>query len=974
MLILFCAVFFVEYIIFRKRFSRSIKMLAQRQSILEKRLAELEGTREAVTPPLPASEPTPKTASISEPPPPPVKDTIPPEIHPLPPNNLVGARAGTPFKEILVGWVKKHPSILEFIKENWLGVVGALACVMGSVFFGITSGLFNHPEARVAAMVLFASLLVGISLKLKSREKWNLTCNLFKSTGGAIFLFATLGVGGIEGLQCIHSPILALAFLCAGIGVNLILAVLTSSQTIASLHVILSLIAFYVAPQAVLLLPLGAIVSIIGLVIAYRSKWDFHLILIIVAFTIQNVIWSKGLLLTPWMHYLSIGCSVAVAMAGAIVHYRIKYKSPKLEPLPFIAHLTNWGLLAWNVYSHAQFTRWSSLILLVAASLGFITARIARKKGILWLYHMDTLLSQLLVLVAIGSLYVFSIKTIDICLLALVEVVIFTIMNHLMKDKLLVRIGCFFQTAISLIILGLCITKLSFLSVDTDAFPLYWRMGITGLICWAVYAHAKVKGYTQDAPAYMLIGKENHPHAFSVIAVIGTFFFLGIYAFGSTSLAIQLISLSVLLGLGFWRSLKEDLTVNLAFINFLVAFHLLNTIRLLESGAVLSTPINYIGLILLDLFFVFGNRLTLKFWNRKIHDIVVYALCTQFTLIVFAFSRTVNSLVPAMVFLGAALLTLEIVCYVSRKWKMDQDIKAIVQESFSYCGVGFFFFFLWSFTTVHLQSQALWHTLSMRWTIEILGISVLGYWIAYAPEKTRAEKLAVGLVETLLGLLTLCIFAECSDYFRPLVWAILAIGLLCITNYFHSPRRLYIYSWIYLMGSVFHIAFITSSLTLPTLSLIESFNIPIFAAIFFQLVYTTLVHRKNFRGRIEELKVQDRFKARIRFLYTQPTITVLFPVFLGIALLLAYNYEKALLTLFWVGLTCLYLSLGLVAKSKWSIRMGMGILFACSVRLVVYDLTQSNTSVRAAIFLGVGLLMLCVSILYKKFKHRLETT
>ena len=106
------------------------------------------------------------------------------------------------------------------------------------------------------------------------------------------FYFATIGAGGIEGLQFIHSPLYALGFLCLGIGVNVLLASLTPSQGVASLHVILSIVAFCVAPQALILLPMGALVAIIGLINAYQSRWDLRLLLIVIAFACQNFYWS----------------------------------------------------------------------------------------------------------------------------------------------------------------------------------------------------------------------------------------------------------------------------------------------------------------------------------------------------------------------------------------------------------------------------------------------------------------------------------------------------------------------------------------------------------------------------------------------------------------------------------------------------------------------------------------------------------
>jgi hypothetical protein len=110
------------------------------------------------------------------------------------------------------------------------------------------------------------------------------------------------------------------------------------------------------------------------------------------------------------------------------------------------------------------------------------------------------------------------------------------------------------------------------------------------------------------------------------------------------------------------------------------------------------------------------------------------------------------------------------------------------------------------------------------------------------------------------------------------------------------------------------------------------------------------------------------------FLFKQPFISVLFPIFIEIALLFAFNYEKTLLTLFWVGLSCVYLSLSLLAKSKWGMQIAMGSLVVCSMRLVIFDLTQSDLATRALVFLGVGIFMLCISIVYKKYKYRTEST
>jgi hypothetical protein len=74
----------------------------------------------------------------------------------------------------------------------------------------------------------------------------------------------------------------------------------------------------------------------------------------------------------------------------------------------------------------------------------------------------------------------------------------------------------------------------------------------------------------------------------------------------------------------------------------------------------------------------------------------------------------------------------------------------------------------------------------------------------------------------------------------------------------------------------------------------------------------------------------------------------------------------------WVGLCSAYLSLGLILRSKLSIQIAMGALLLCSIRLIAYDLVQSDIAVRALVFIGVGILMLSLSLIYKKYKHRID--
>jgi hypothetical protein len=342
---------------------------------------------------------------------------------------------------------RKSFEIPHIIKENWMGVFGSIALVIGAAFFGLTADIMQYAEVRVGMMLVASLVFLGFSQKLKYFHNWTLFSGWLKCISGAVILFATLGAGGIQGLQFIDSPVYALLFLCLGIAINILLAVTSPSQAVASLHVILSILAFCIAPQAFILLPIGALIASIGLISSYGSKWDLHLLLIVIAFGIQNTVWTISLetQLLPWMQYIAIACSLVVGLIAACIHYSKKYESPKLEVLPLVAHISNWGLLSWNIWLHAQYFRWTPLILGAVAIAGFILARVAKKKKITWLYYTDILLSQLVAMFAIASTSTFSANYVDLSLIILVETLIFNFICRLQNEYFILRMGYLLQ-------------------------------------------------------------------------------------------------------------------------------------------------------------------------------------------------------------------------------------------------------------------------------------------------------------------------------------------------------------------------------------------------------------------------------------------------------------------------------------------------------------------------------------------------
>lgn len=877
---------------------------------------------------------------------------------------------------------EKLTKLKSVLKENWMGLVGSAAIVIGAVFFGLTSEIMKLPEARTGVMFAVSLFLLWISHRIRRVEQWALLSGWLNSIAGAVILFATIGAGGIEGLQFIHNPLYALIFLCLGISINLILAATTIFQTVASLHVILSLMSFCMIPQSFILLPMGAFVAIIGLVGAYRAKWDWHLLLIVLAFACQNTVWSHALEgeLPPWMNYLAIACCVLVGSAAGLIHYSKKYQSPTLAAVPLLAHISNWILLVWNLWLHAQFLKWTPLMLGGVAIAGFILARIAKKRGIIWLFYTDAILAQLAAIAAIISLSMLSVSPLDVCLLILAEVVIFNVICLQQEEKVLLRFGYCLQFIGCFAALNAALYTIA-ASSNSEHFAVFLRMGSAAMASWGFYLYAIGRKWTIDDFRFAFFG-ERLKNPISMTAIFGTLFFLSVYLFGYQSLAIQGMVLSGVGIMGFWRKLREDQTWNLSFIISLIFIHVMNwsllaMLLLKPSIPSIFSRADFLGLAILDALLIFGDYLQFKSWKKNIHHLLVYAIGVQIGLCTYVFTKGISLLIPGVAFLGFSLLALEMSRLVFRFLRSSDEVKQTIRESLVHVGLAFLAGFLCRFVTVNLQIDPIWHGISLRLTTEAFGLSAILYWVAFFPKCTECSRIAnyagKWLVEAFLGFLTLCVVAELPEVWRPLVWAIMAIGLLMGTLRVHWPQRLYLYSWLYLMASLVHVAFVTSSLTMPSLYFLERYHFPAISAIALQFCYAFIVYRQQHEIEGSMHSFPSRKGANfLLVLYRQSHLTILLPVFMCVALLFAFNFEKALLTLLWVGLTCIYLTVGLLIKSKNSIQIAMTALFLCSIRLIVFDLVQSNLSIRALVFIGVGTLMLGISILYKKYKHRIE--
>ncbi|MCS7074000.1 MAG: DUF2339 domain-containing protein, partial [Bacteroidia bacterium] len=99
---------------------------------------------------------------------------------------------------------------------------------------------------------------------------------------------------------------------------------------------------------------------------------------------------------------------------------------------------------------------------------------------------------------------------------------------------------------------------------------------------------------------------------------------------------------------------------------------------------------------------------------------------------------------------------------------------------------------------------------------------------------------------------------------------------------------------------------------------------------------------------------------------------IYYPAYLATAIFFYDSFDRSVLTMLWVVECFSIFILALVLRQQHFRLVSMAGLGICVVRLIFWDMQQSNTLQRALVFVGVGLLLLLMNALYNRFKGRFE--
>ena len=222
--------------------------------------------------------------------------------------------------------------------ENWTGILGAVVLVAGITFVGAYTGLLLSPFLRTLMVVAAAAILAGGAFYLRHREMWMPLAAWLKSSAAAVFLFACFASSAIPGLQWIDSIGPGLVVLLLGVGVNFYVAYGTSDQALASLHVFLSMVPLMLLPQSPTTLLIATGVTLAGLGLKVKSRWDVHVLITLTAFGVFHLAWYLRVADPQGDVERTLGAVAALLVASMVgwTHYRKTWTSSSLAVMPFL--------------------------------------------------------------------------------------------------------------------------------------------------------------------------------------------------------------------------------------------------------------------------------------------------------------------------------------------------------------------------------------------------------------------------------------------------------------------------------------------------------------------------------------------------------------------------------------------------------------------------------------------------------------
>jgi hypothetical protein len=496
---------------------------------------------------------------------------------------------------------KKEPSELAiWLTDNWMGIAGAFAMIIGFAFFALSSDWIKLAETRLGLLFSTSLILFLLSRYLCDRKGYRQMSGWFQGISGGLILFAAYGAGQIEALRVIQSESLALSLLIFVIVLNVALVSLARYQAVASLHVALSLLVLSTASQAPYLIPVAAAVVLGSLLVKRSENWHgFHLISFLSYFLLALAwIHSYGYRLNLEQTLFLILPSLLLTVLGSWLQIQSIKKEEGFSSLLLASYLSL-PLTQIIIYSLALLPDWWSIAPFALVSLVYLNnAVLAKKLDISFIFSASLIMAELFFCGAILSLYKKVIGNIDVTILIFVQLVIFNAFCQLYKQKSILRLGYFLQNFILLVSTLLLMGEVEKLQ-GASILPYYLRAIFILAVLSAKQFYSVSRSWISDSFNFIVDGKRNDSYSVSLSGAIILYVFL--YTWQAPEYWMQAGTFLglILLAYASWKSQALIFTRSFALSLFSLTFAFSNL--LLSSEPSFALRPDLVGLLALNL-------------------------------------------------------------------------------------------------------------------------------------------------------------------------------------------------------------------------------------------------------------------------------------------------------------------------------------------------------------------------------------
>ena len=861
--------------------------------------------------------------------------------------------------------------------ERWIAIIAVLILVAGISFLGVWASTRISPESRFALIVLAAVFLGGLSWFAGKYKSFQALSVWLRSSAAAVFLFATLGAGGIPGIQWIESPVMGLIMLSTGILVNIILAFSGKKQMFSSLHIVLGIVSLSIAPQSVITLLVATIITFAGIALSYRKKWDTnHLISILFYFGFM-IFWSFNVDSGNNLYNISaLAAIIAIALITLFIHYRRIYADSAFEVIPLLVHLINWLFLAVGLLKYAPDTDYAFIPLFLSGLLLFFLARYAKKLKINWLYAIDTLISQLMILLSVISLIKFDLSTMLIIFLVLIESIGFLVIIWREKEYLVHTIAFSISTLTSLALLFTGFREFS----GSSSTELWIYAGIFSVAAGAISLYLLyisgtdfkegLKGGLFKKKTLTLMHRINLfiQGAFIPVLLFQVYIFIMIMDKGSDYFGADTIAVPLFIALLAIKYRFKNLGMRITIIAYIVLVSLISTlyINLELDLSELSLLLYYLPVLLMSLAIIVYSMKKYKGIHKRLPGL--YLLTIHLIVLSFALFEDISGLLTGAIWLLISLIYL----FASNADKIGQLTESVLvnlKKGLLNNGYLVLFAFIGRFLFFDIHSQTIiLGSVKAEYLLEIAAFIVMGLWFFI---NRSARLLDLLFLEMSLVFLLLVLFIEVPVTILPAVLMTLAIVLLLTGRFFkNSLSRLRIVSVFPAWIAAFLIAFVTSPYLSPSLAYTDLAWIMSAAGIGLQFVYLILFYNTHNMDKISLPSKLLKLEEPINKLVSGKNIFLYYPVFASILFFFIWSFSGAVLTALISFEALLILVLSIIVKEDSFRYTALGGIIAGIIRLVFFDLREAEIFVKAIAFIVVSVIMLLMNVLYNKFKDR----